>query len=664
MSLARAGQNLLRQRASTLVGAVSLSESKGLWIGLGSIAALALGAVVFESVQKKKKKKFADASPKRLAFYKKLDPSLKPLADHWFETVGQWEFKAPEIQALILKGITPKQVRDRLGNMLGDQFVDSNDIDRTDARLLAWEDSGELELSELQRLAKVRSLGVEIPNPSDPYALARAFMISQIVRKLADASGFMEPSSINGVYGGAVDRGFRRFLNNASPYEMQLVLDLPNEQFMMMPFISDLGHRAKGKKLAANALQNRLETIRKIESDPDFAHTLSAAKGSPLISMVASLKRDELQQLRRMSKAIDGDGSDTLLWGFFKEAVYRGRPGSIARAVKKLDDSQLAVLADLPDLPLDGSEESFAQQTSLHDIVSEPKAMALLSDVDPDSPGAVQEAYKKVQGLFSWNEDDESSETSDIAGRARDRLAQREPSWAITEYPQEYERGQRLSRFLGHAVDQIAKEVQAGEDVVIHGRDGELLYELLKRRPDLDHRKIHYVLSSRSLTTERFKSPRQTHDDDEGELEPQHDEHVKGWRRERFLEYLRKHIPPNAVHVDTGFEGSIPRWIQEYEEVQIPVKKLFMISSADPRFQIPIDPSTLPPPRERLRKSKSKKSKTPDTPEAQVRDIVLNDLEYSAQRLASPKRWGAIGYSPDAPGFWARLYGVLKGALS
>lgn len=212
--------------------------------------------------------------------------------------------------------------------------------------------------------------------------------------------------------------------------------------------------------------------------------------------------------------------------------------------------------------------------------------------------------------------------------RARDRLAKRDPEWAISEFPSEYKRGRRIAKFLEQIVDRIEELTKQGETVVVHGRDGELLYDLLMRRPDIDKSKIRYAITSRPITTWSADMP----------LTPEHGKELR-----RYWDYLARMVPTGAVHIDTGFEGSIPRWL---DKKGFEVKSVQMVSANRPEEQIVVS--------------------MPIT-DQERRAIVLSDLEHSSQRIDQLEKFnpqtgaGGFGdmiYSLAAPGYHARAYGV------
>ena len=204
-----------------------------------------------------------------------------------------------------------------------------------------------------------------------------------------------------------------------------------------------------------------------------------------------------------------------------------------------------------------------------------------------------------------------SDDVDDAMSRTRDRLAQMDPDWAIQEAPDEYERGKRVAELVDKVTDFLVEKSRKGKRIFIHGRDGELLAELLKRKGV----KAAYGLTPRVLTTES---------------------RLKDEEKEAYTSYLKRVCPMTAIHVDTGFQGSVPKWMRQ---AGFQVDEIWLVSSEVPKYQIPTVLSCA---------------------SENVHDIVISDLEHAAQRLLKPKGWkrGSVSYHQDAPGFWARLYGV------
>ena len=230
----------------------------------------------------------------------------------------------------------------------------------------------------------------------------------------------------------------------------------------------------------------------------------------------------------------------------------------------------------------------------------------------PDTYGELQEMIALALGTTS--EALKGGDPQKPKKRFFDRLAQMDPAWAISEFKDEYERGKRIAPVVKDAIDYIVGRVQAGDTIFIHGRDGELLYELLKQRSDVDLSKIRYGLTSRPLTTQA-KS-----------IDP------------KYMAYLKRVVPENAVHIDTGFAGSIPKWLKNQG---FAIKDIKMVSATNKSEEIPRVSSNLT--------------------DRELRDLVLGDLEHSSQRLEVPSNTGfnALTFSDAAPGFWARFYGVI-----
>lgn len=258
-------------------------------------------------------------------------------------------------------------------------------------------------------------------------------------------------------------------------------------------------------------------------------------------------------------------------------------------------------------------------------------------DVLPSDWTSISELKEKLEEAsalegFGGDEAPDSVQNAahNPAARAFDRAAREDLSWAAQQAPAEYQRGRRVSAALNEVVDQIVDMANRGEEIFIHGRDGELLYEMVKHRPNAKMKRIHYGVTSRAITTGlEVAASKQTND---------YSSHVLAKKKEDIEAYLRRVVPPNAVHVDTGFAGSIPRHLAS---MGIPVKKVLMVSAVNPAEEFKISPDNLP--------------------SYGRREMVLADLEHSAQRLRAPrlKEWGKTGYSADAPGFWARLAGAL-----
>jgi hypothetical protein len=198
--------------------------------------------------------------------------------------------------------------------------------------------------------------------------------------------------------------------------------------------------------------------------------------------------------------------------------------------------------------------------------------------------------------------------------RTRDTLAQRNPQWAIKEYPIEFDTGKRIADVYKQVMALVDGYVKDGHKVAAHLRDGEMIYQLALK---MGIKNIIPIFSSRPLTTQNNR--------------------ISGSEFEKYLNrVLPKSVP--AIHVDTGFAGSIPLWMKR-EGWNVTAIKL--VSADNPDMQMPI------------------------TSARRLRSVVIEDMEHCSQRFAEVEKedWdiGHIRYSYDAPGFWARFYGICEG---
>ena len=229
------------------------------------------------------------------------------------------------------------------------------------------------------------------------------------------------------------------------------------------------------------------------------------------------------------------------------------------------------------------------------------------------SPSAIQE-WAENAGFWLGESAKDTTEHREQAAlcRAYDRAAQREPEWAILKWGGEYRRGKKLAKVLKPALDFLVKKAEEGACLFVHGRDADIINELLRRRGVA----TRHAITSRPLTTQCAT------------------------RNPDFDAYLRRlaGTEGTVVHVDTGFAGSIPEWMKR---AGFPVSEVCLLSTPRPEYQIPgvVEAAGS---------------------EGALRTLVLQDIEHSPQRLHKSTKWcpGARLYSDAAPGFWARLYGV------
>ena len=350
------------------------------------------------------------------------------------------------------------------------------------------------------------------------------------------------------------------------------------------------------------------------DEDKSNAFTLEAAMNLCSSDAAQGLLKDLAEQrfnleLLAIGKPMSAGGKERL--GQIAKLAKSGKLAKIDKLFQPMNDDKPKTFGDLL---------KKKEHTIKFDL-----AVAAVADTNTSVPDTLGQLLEFTDLHFAGkNAPQTVSERDPRKGIKRfyDRLAQQDQEWAITEFPGEYARGKRIAPILKDAIDYITSAVQKGDNVFIHGRDGELIYEILKRQKGLDLSKVRYAITSRPLTTES-----RTFDS-------------------KYKSYLRRLIPEDAIHIDTGFEGSIPKWLKKKG---FPVKDIKMVSATRPEEQIP--------------------STTGLTP-LQLRNIVLSDLEHSSQRLENPKNLSVkeegkllggfhfLTYSDAAPGFWARLYGV------
>ncbi len=279
--------------------------------------------------------------------------------------------------------------------------------------------------------------------------------------------------------------------------------------------------------------------------------------------------------------------------------------------------------------------------------------------------------WKAGQGKvgLTWTEEQEANAHEERMARAnkqpeyraRDRLAQRDPQWAVENNQRDYKRGVEQAKPVYEAAEWIAEQTLAGEKVVIHGRDGDIFYQLLKRMPrsKVDMSKISYLISSRPLTTEHphegYRESTYHYPGDERSRDPEYDA------------YMRRLVPRGAIHVDTGFAGSIPKWMDRYFQERMPttreyeprahVKQIKMLSADREENLIPIKSLDIKhkPSSERMA---TRRGLVDSIEHTSLRLQKFGGNDETSERAARPWGKGRAAYSRQAPGFWAYLYGI------
>lgn len=202
--------------------------------------------------------------------------------------------------------------------------------------------------------------------------------------------------------------------------------------------------------------------------------------------------------------------------------------------------------------------------------------------------------------------------------RASDRLAAANPKWAALNYPLQFKLGVELAPLYTRILQRL-QEIHQEEDygpIVVLGRDGEMIYQIARVAAPSLFKHMIYIIIPRALTTSLKTS------------------HIT--RMSKYIAQLKRRIPHDAIFVDTGLEGSIPKFLMKKG---LRIKRVALVASSNEEFQM-----------------------FPDEQENRLAgNLVIAKLEHVPQRLAPVKQPEVWNYSKDAPGFWARYYGILHG---
>jgi hypothetical protein len=187
-----------------------------------------------------------------------------------------------------------------------------------------------------------------------------------------------------------------------------------------------------------------------------------------------------------------------------------------------------------------------------------------------------------------------------------DLKAQRDPDWAVSSHPECYSRGKNIARVIDQATDFLIKRAQDKKaDIFVHGRDAEVLAQVLRRKGF----NAAYGLTPRKLTTEA------------------------GRRDPAYIRYLHRVCPRRAIHVDTGFEGSVANWLRDV--LKFDVEEVWLVEAA-------------------IRKERQIPT------ECDAHDVARN-IEQAGHRLQPLRsKWSMknLEYSEGATCFWAMVYGI------
>jgi hypothetical protein len=212
---------------------------------------------------------------------------------------------------------------------------------------------------------------------------------------------------------------------------------------------------------------------------------------------------------------------------------------------------------------------------------------------------------------------EEEKSRGDSRNRRADRRAARDMVGNAAKHKHAAQKGSKLADIAKHVCDSLATEArETGAPVVVYGRDCEVFFHILREfYPDVV---ASYVLAPRPLTTENYSENKKIAE---------------------YHAYLRRHIPANAIHFDSGFAGTIIKWVRN--KLSIPLKSIRLISTEYNDMD--------------LLGAASRSTR--------MRQIVLDDIEHESHRLVESRGgcWRAWEFSDDVERFWARLQGMREG---
>lgn len=208
----------------------------------------------------------------------------------------------------------------------------------------------------------------------------------------------------------------------------------------------------------------------------------------------------------------------------------------------------------------------------------------------------------------------------DKAYRVRDKRYESNPSMAVIDHTDyspsvcsQFTLGREIGELSWHICEKLAKEArETSRPIVIYGRDCETYYRLMREfYTDVE---TSYALAPRTLTTGGG-----------------------GRNREDHRRYLRRLIPDNAIHFDSGFAGTIPDWVAS--EMGISVYSIRLISTTNP---------------DRALLGRASMN-------GRMRSIVIEKIEHVPHRLVESTEdcWRAWRFdSEGVREFWARMEGL------
>lgn len=209
---------------------------------------------------------------------------------------------------------------------------------------------------------------------------------------------------------------------------------------------------------------------------------------------------------------------------------------------------------------------------------------------------------------------------TNVLGKIQDKIAQRAPTFAKQKWSNQYNKGLKIGWLFKQVLEYMEKKTAEGHTFYIHGRDGEIVYQLARR----SGRKINckFAITSRSLGPTRNNL---------NELDAD------------YVKYLKRVFPQNdkkAIHLDSGFSGSVPKWF--HRSGWDPSGGLVLVGACNTAkdYQLPFV-------------------------NRQIDGLLCNPdglagtyMEDITHRLISPDKWGKLKFNEASGGFWAYIYGI------
>lgn len=208
-----------------------------------------------------------------------------------------------------------------------------------------------------------------------------------------------------------------------------------------------------------------------------------------------------------------------------------------------------------------------------------------------------------------------------MLGKINDKIAQRSPSFAKRNWASEHTKGLKIGWMFKQVLEYMEIKTAEGHTFYIHGRDGEIVYQLARR----SGRKISckFAITSRSLGPTN--------------------KNLSAMDKE-YSDYLKRVFPqknPKSIHLDSGFSGSVPKW---FHSNGWDSTSSFVLVGANEglaaQYQLPYTNRAI------------------DGMTHRFDNLASTYMEDINHRLVSPDKWGKLKFNESAGGFWAYIYGI------